>query len=268
CMDMCPEFERHEREYQKGLDPLERLSTASPNDYQVDHARAVKRYRRAAAGDPPPLPCDVRPPHVLEMTLDYLLNEILAKTPLEQSYAFVRDRTRSIRNDLTIQNYRGKEAVTLNERIARYHILCSHTLCDNKSVTIQQEHEQLKKSGCFLSRSLLTLSEHYKELATKNIYMPNEAEFQAYSILVHAYNNEMVTRFELDLPEHVFLDDRVQLALEMRSLMTVEQNGAFNNYAAFFRKLRSAKVSYLMACCLHLHFVRVRRNALKAMQLA
>ena len=27
--------------------------------------RAVKRYRRSAAGDPPPLPCDVRPPQIL-----------------------------------------------------------------------------------------------------------------------------------------------------------------------------------------------------------
>ena len=68
CMDMCPEYERHEREYQKGLDPFERLPMTDPSEYHVDHKRAVKRYRRSAAGDPPPLPCDVRPPPVLKVT--------------------------------------------------------------------------------------------------------------------------------------------------------------------------------------------------------
>lgn len=62
CMDMCPLFERHEREFQTGgLDKSEKI----PGTENVDHQRAVKRYRRSAAGDPPPLPCDVRPPHVL-----------------------------------------------------------------------------------------------------------------------------------------------------------------------------------------------------------
>lgn len=64
CMDMCPLFERHEREFQNGgLDKLEKI----PGTDRVDTSRAVKRYRRSAAGDPPPLPCDVRPPAVLQV---------------------------------------------------------------------------------------------------------------------------------------------------------------------------------------------------------
>ena len=66
CMDMCPLFERHEREFQTGgLDKSEKL----PGTENVDHQKAVKRYRRSAAGDPPPLPCDVRPPKVLVVRL-------------------------------------------------------------------------------------------------------------------------------------------------------------------------------------------------------
>lgn len=64
CPDMCPEFERHEREYQNGLIKYEMITNTS----HVDHQRAVKRYRRSAAGDPPPLPCDVRPPPVLKVS--------------------------------------------------------------------------------------------------------------------------------------------------------------------------------------------------------
>jgi hypothetical protein len=62
CLDMCPLFERHEREFQTGgLDKVEKILGTE----NVDHEKAVKRYRRSAAGDPPPLPCDVRPPNVL-----------------------------------------------------------------------------------------------------------------------------------------------------------------------------------------------------------
>lgn len=78
--------------------------------------------------------------------MNYLLNDILGKYGLEDSYSFVRDRFRSIRNDLTLQNYRGREAIELHEMIARYHIVCSHALCGVEGVTIQQEHEQLRKS--------------------------------------------------------------------------------------------------------------------------
>lgn len=67
CSDFCPEFERHEREFQSG--GLDKFEKVPGTDNQIDHARAVKRYRRSAAGDPPPLPCDVRPPKVLQVGL-------------------------------------------------------------------------------------------------------------------------------------------------------------------------------------------------------
>ena len=78
--------------------------------------------------------------------MNYLLDEILDIHGIEISYSFIRDRFRSIRNDLTLQNFRGLEAVQLHEMIARYHILCSHHFCDIEGVSLQQEHEQLRKS--------------------------------------------------------------------------------------------------------------------------
>ena len=61
CMEMCPEYEIEEREYTNFLEPFEKI----PGTNRVDHTKAVKRYKRSAAGDPPALPCDVRPPKVL-----------------------------------------------------------------------------------------------------------------------------------------------------------------------------------------------------------
>src|ERR1700760_3545970 len=68
CMDMCPEFEREQREYQKNIERWE----ISPVTGRVDREFAVKAFHRPAAGNEQPLPSDVRPPEVLVRTLDYL----------------------------------------------------------------------------------------------------------------------------------------------------------------------------------------------------
>ncbi|KAJ3087852.1 hypothetical protein HK102_010152 [Quaeritorhiza haematococci] len=266
CEDMCPEFERYEREIQMGLDRLEKI----PGTEQVDHEKAVKRFRRSAAGDEEPLPCDVRPPHILIKTLDYLIHDVLANHGLEDSYAFVRDRARAIRKDFVLQHSRGLEAVECHERIARYHIMCCHELCDNPNVSLQQEHEQMRKT-------LQSLREYYRDLAKENIFSPNEAEFQAYYILSHIFQNDVATKSE-QLRPAIFLDPQVQLALDFQ--MMIQRNnefsrghprteGSLNNYVRFFRCIQdSTRVSYLFACLLHMSFVSVRRGALKAMQKA
>ncbi|KAJ3258247.1 hypothetical protein HK103_003728 [Boothiomyces macroporosus] len=259
CMDMCPEYEREEREFTNFLEPFEKI----PGTERVDHSKAVKRYKRSAAGDPPPLPCDVRPPHILIKTLDYLFNTIIQTYGIVESHGFVRDRCRSIRNDLTLQNYRGKEAILLHERIARYHIMCSNVLCGSEGFVLQQEVEQLRKT-------LQSLMEYYSEY---NQHSENEAEFQAYYILTFPWNNDIVSKLEQDLKPEIFLDEKVQLALKFRFMMTRKndnnlpsEDGSLNHYARIFSMLKQSRVSYLFACCIHLHFVDIRRGALKAMQ--
>lgn len=71
CESMCPAFEAEEREFGNSVDLFER------RDGQrgvIDRALAVKKFKRSAAGDPPPLPCDVRPPPVLFVSLLSLLS--------------------------------------------------------------------------------------------------------------------------------------------------------------------------------------------------
>jgi SAC3/GANP family len=84
--------------------------------------------------------------------LDYLFHNIINEYGVDESHAFVRDRARSIRNDLTLQSYRGVEAVVLHERIARYHIMCSNVRCGAPGFVMQQEVEQLRKSKIFLTK--------------------------------------------------------------------------------------------------------------------
>lgn len=78
----------------------------------------------------------------------------MSKNPLEKCHAFIRDRTRSIRQDFTLQNIRNEVAVEVHERIARFHILCLHEMrgLDESKFSEQQEVEQLRKGKliCFV----------------------------------------------------------------------------------------------------------------------
>lgn len=113
---------------------------------RIDRLRAVKAFHRPAAGNDQALPSDVRPPHILEKSLEYLIGVILSsEDSLELVHGFVRDRTRSIRQDFTVQNERGATAILCHEIIARFHILSLHHLCQMKGFSAQQETEQLRK---------------------------------------------------------------------------------------------------------------------------
>ncbi|KAJ3414334.1 hypothetical protein HDV05_006702 [Chytridiales sp. JEL 0842] len=262
CEDMCPEFERHEREYQKALSEFEKIEGT---DF-VDHAKAVKRYRRSAAGDPEPMPCDVRPPRVLVQTLNYLFHTLIPTKTLEACQPFVRDRSRAIRNDFTLQNYRGMEAIECHERIARFHIVCAFKFCSHPKISLQQEQEQMRKT-------LQSLREYYADMNEKGIVCPNEPEFQAYYILSHLWQNDIVTTMEL-LPPQVFDHALVQLAIKLQQMVQCSLDetrsrrksaGGLNFYSKFFRMLGSPEVPYLFACLLHQEFFSIRRSALRAM---
>jgi hypothetical protein len=142
--------------------------------------------------------------------MEYLFTKLLPLHGLEKSYYFIRSRTRAVRNDFTLQNYRGREAIECHEKIARYHILCCHELCQVLGEDIQQEHEQLRKT-------LQSLSEFYKD-SRENYTSPNEAEFQAYYVLTHIHQPRTITKAERNLPLAVFMDARVQQAIELSFL--------------------------------------------------
>ena len=149
----------------------------------------VKKFRRAAAGLEEQLPSDLRPPHVLKRTCDYLFDEVIGNAPaLAQVHHFVWDRTRAVRNDFSIQQLTKSSelsiAVECYERIARFHIVSLHQLAlpdrPYSKYDGQQEREQL-------DRTLLSLMQYYDDCRGR-IGLPNEAEFRAYCVIFQLQN--------------------------------------------------------------------------------
>ncbi|KAJ1909689.1 actin cytoskeleton and mitosis protein [Tieghemiomyces parasiticus] len=269
CQDMCPLFEREEREYQNNVERFE----YTPGTRRIDPVRAVKSFHRSAAGNDQPLPSDVRPPDVLLRTLDYLMTHIVTSDEaLRDSHGFVRDRTRSIRTDFTLQNSRGPEAVEAHEQIARYHLICCHLMADVEGFSIQQEKEQLGKV-------LQSLQEFYSDLRADGVVCPNEAEFRAYHICLNLSDNDMIY-FAQNLDPAIYADPAVQLALVFHAYAQYGRNPTHSRRFAssresspflfnrFFRLLASPGTPYLLACVLELHFDLVRRNGLHALNSA
>ncbi|KAK9450985.1 SAC3/GANP/Nin1/mts3/eIF-3 p25 family-domain-containing protein [Limtongia smithiae] len=261
CWEKCPVYERVRRNAGNLLKSYEKDSTTG----QFDPALAVKEFSRPAAGQPPPLPSDVRPPGVLQTTLTYLIDNIVPQLP--DCHAFLWDRTRSIRQDFTYQNYTDYEAIDCNERIGRIHIVALHSLArDGIATARQQELEQFTKV-------LQTLSELYSDARTNGIQCPNEAEFQAYRLLIFLRDTDYDRQIQ-ELPVSIFLDERVQLALAIRDF--AQQNNivargytntenAQNMFVQFFKLISRDTVPFLIAAIAEMHFNDIRMWALKSM---
>lgn len=260
CLDMCPTFERVRRALENNVKALEKDFASQ----KISRARAVKAFSRPAAGQPPPMPSDVRPPHVLHSTLDYLVGTILPQLP--DSHSFLWDRTRSIRQDFVYQNYYGPEAIDCNERIVRIHLLCMHVMAKGDvEYSQQQELEQFNKA-------LQTLTEIYQDVRNHGGSCPNEAEFRAYHLISHFRDPELEREIQ-KLPDTIFKDSRVQLALRFRLLMSQNINerghtnkiGSANMFVKFFELAFHQSTPILMACLLETHFNEIRFYALKSL---
>ncbi|EIE89091.1 hypothetical protein RO3G_13802 [Rhizopus delemar RA 99-880] len=258
-----------EREIQNNVDRM-----AMDENDNLNRSKAVKAYRRSAAGNYQPLSADVRSPEALISTLDYMVEVVMSTCPLEKCHAFIRDRTRSILQYFTLQNIRDVTAVKVYERIARFHILCLHEMCglDESKFSEQQEAEQLRKV-------LLSLMEFYEDLRGQGIETPNEAEFRAYDIITHIRDKD-VARQIYSQSAHIFKHPHVKQALKFHAM--AQQNdeieetssrcnkeekafGSQNNYASFFKLVADPHTSFLMACLLETHSPEVRKGALKSM---
>lgn len=237
----------------------------------------VKAFRRPAAGDDEQLPSDIRTPATLKATLDYLLDTVVGgEEKLAAIHKFVWDRTRSIRNDFSIQQVSREEdvriAVDCFERIARFHILSLHLLAnpdhlDGEEFNVFQEREQL-------NNTLLSLMYYYDD-HTGTMAFPNEGEFRAYCVIfeLQTLTPDLEDRMQSWTPQ-LLSDKRVQTAFRIYSAAgdTVSDQGplqpmtpfaiAQGDAGAFWSILSSKATSYLMACVAEIYFARVRFLAL------
>ncbi|KAJ7136142.1 hypothetical protein C8R44DRAFT_769794 [Mycena epipterygia] len=188
CMDMCPRFERYRRERENNLFEWETI----PGTKRVNHQRAVKMYERAA-GDKT-LPSDLRPPLVLKRTLDYLFHDLLPRGGFSPTFNFIRDRSRSVRNDFTMQHNTGPLAMECHERCARFHILALYLERDREGFSVALEEQQLMNT-------LQSLKEFYND-QRETYESPAELEMRIYHRLIHI-------RDQVERPEPVPLSHHV-----------------------------------------------------------
>lgn len=108
--------------------------------------------------------------------------------------------------------------------------------------------------------------EIYQDVRNNGGSSPNEAEFRAYHLLSHIRDPELERQIQ-NLPDYIYQDGKVQLALNMRKIISqnniVERGvtnliGALDFYVEFFRDVYSDATPLLMACLLETHFSEIR----------
>ncbi|KAL8759487.1 MAG: hypothetical protein Q9199_000708 [Rusavskia elegans] len=276
CQHMCAEYERVQRVVQFMVDNCEKVQHSKENIRVPSEDRMVKRYRRPAAGYEEQLPSDIRPPLILQKTLDYLMDEVVGgPEPLSNVHKFVWDRTRAIRNDFSIQQVTKVEelriAISCFERIARFHILSLHQLAGTGENSVDfdayQEREQL-------NNTLLSLIYYYDD-SRHRLVSPNEPEFRAYCIIFEIQDQrpDLEDRAQ-NWPVDILKDHRVQTALKLYAAAASASDPqgpltpqalhaiAQTNTPLFFNIVQSPAVPYLMACVAEIYFNKVRRMAL------
>ncbi|XP_060522583.1 protein xmas isoform X2 [Cylas formicarius] len=254
CPDMCPEKERLMREIQHQI----ALYEQDDNDKRVMNAsKAVKQYSRSSADQEAPLPHELRPVTVLQMTMAYLMHNIMdlceneADVNIAEWFHFLWDRTRSIRKDITQQALCCLGSVELVEQCARFHIHCSARLMGEDPSVFDQKINTENLTKC-----LQTLKYMYNDLHLKGVYCVNEAEFRAYIILLNLNDGNFMWEVQ-GLRQDIQKSPAVKFALNVYSAFEKK------NYVKFFKLVRST--DYFNSCLLMRYFVQVRIMALRTL---
>uniref|UniRef100_A0A452VNF4 Germinal-center associated nuclear protein n=1 Tax=Ursus maritimus TaxID=29073 RepID=A0A452VNF4_URSMA len=252
CPDMCPEKERYMRETRSQLSVFEVV----PGTDQVDHAAAVKEYSRSSADQEEPLPHELRPSAVLSRTMDYLVTQIMDQKEgsLRDWYDFVWNRTRGIRKDITQQHLCDPVTVSLIEKCTRFHIHCAHFMCEEPMSSFDAKINNENMTKC-----LQSLKEMYQDLRNKGVFCASEAEFQGYNVLLNLNKGDILREVQQFHPA-VRNSSEVKFAVQAFAALNS------NNFVRFFKLVQSA--SYLNACLLHCYFNQIRRDALRALNIA
>ncbi|EWC45615.1 hypothetical protein DRE_05176 [Drechslerella stenobrocha 248] len=275
CVQMCPRWDRMRRANNKSA-----IST-----YEVDEDgyfgedRAVKSWHRPAAGEAEDLPEDLRTEQTLMKTMDYLVHGLVDKWLFAGCQNFIWDRTRSIRQDCSIQGLNSDAVIECYERIARFHIFSIQQLSHNENFQRGQELEQL-------SKTLISLNELYDDRRRlikqgKRQYDSEadfEAEFRAYTLVSNIYSPLQVSR-AVQLPTRITETPTFKIALQLfkyaqranhddKNLFgnTSRSETTLNWSAQFFELVHDPSTPYLLACLAAMEFTNVKKGAIKTFE--
>ncbi|KAK1436709.1 hypothetical protein QVD17_02491 [Tagetes erecta] len=232
CPYMCPVDERTRRERLRDLAIFERLNG---NPTQSSSNLAVKKFcRTISTKDVRDL--DLRPILVLEDTLNHLLNIFGSKSqPFEVIHDFIFDRTRSIRQDLSMQGIiTGDQAIGIYEKIVKFHIISHHKLqrnivnSDSGSNVSPMHHLNMEQ----LTKTLSSLYHLYDQTRKPN------PEFYSFYVLLHLGSDHQPTGESLSLWLQK-LPSSVMKSKEMMFSRRLLRYSRFGNFKKFLQTVDS-----------------------------
>ncbi|XP_020686186.1 SAC3 family protein C isoform X1 [Dendrobium catenatum] len=242
CPDMCPAKERIQRERLRDLAVFERLNG---NPVKTSPSLAVKKFCRTLSSNEVHS-SDLRPTLVLQNTLKYLLSLMdSSEHPFEVVHDFVFDRTRSIRQDLSMQNIINEEAIEMYEEMVKFHIISHQKLAkrrsgpDDSSSLHYLNMEQLTKC-------LLSLYEVYDINRRLQFINKHEMEFHSFYILLHIGYKIPIMKDSLSLWFR-HLSSPILHSKEMRFARTLLRYFRMGDYKRFFGILKT-EASQLQLC--------------------
>ncbi|PKI68746.1 SAC3 family protein C [Punica granatum] len=257
CPFMCPASEMAQRERLRDLAVFERLH-GNPKKTSPD--LAVKKFCRTISTKDVKS-SDVRPLSVLENTLDYLLNLMDSSgEPFEVVHDFIFDRTRSIRQDLSMQNIVDRKAISMFEKMVKFHVISHHKLQFSSEGT---HHLEVSSSHHLnmeqLAKTLTSLYHLYELNRVPDSAFENEPEFRSlYVLLCLNYESPMKGESLALWFRHV--PASVIRSKEMIFARTVLRCFRFGNYKRFLDTV-AAEASFLQFCILESHINEVRALA-------
>ncbi|KAL5061936.1 hypothetical protein RYX36_023673 [Vicia faba] len=255
CSYMCPERERIQREKLRDLAVFERLNG---NPGKSSPALAVKKFCRTISIKEVQA-SDMRPLNVLEDTLNYLLGLLDSKEhPFEVVHDFIFDRTRSIRQDLTMQSIINKRAIFMYEGMVKFHVISHRKLwCSTGDPNIASMHHLNMEQ---LTKTLSSLFNLYEANRNSNDLHENEAEFHSFYVLLNLGSHSKPMGEPLSLWfSHV--STPILKSKEMRFARRIVRSFRMGNYMDFFRTV-AAGASYLQYCIMEPYINEVRSLAL------
>ncbi|CAN8279275.1 unnamed protein product [Cochlearia groenlandica] len=255
CSSMCPDRERATRERLRDLAVLERLH-GNPAKSSID--LAVKKFcRTLSAADVQA--SDVRPLPVLEETLKYLLSLLESmEHPFEVVHDFVFDRTRSIRQDLSIQNLASERVIHLYEEIVKFHVISRQRLKSCSGTSISSMHHLNMEQ---LAKTLTSLYNIYDANRKPDYIHENEAEFRSLYVLLHLNQSSGVMGEPLSLWFRKLTSALIK-SKEMCFVRTLLRSYRIGNYNNFL-KTTASEATYLQYCISEPHIIEMRSFALQ-----
>ncbi|XP_014513805.1 SAC3 family protein C isoform X1 [Vigna radiata var. radiata] len=255
CPYMCPERERIQREKLRDLAVFERLNG---NPRKSSPALAVKKFCRTISTKYVQA-SDLRPIVVLEDTLNYLWSLLESKEhSFEEVHDFVFDRTRSIRQDITMQNIVNSKAIYLYERMVKFHVVSHYNLWRSMSDpnTASMHHLNLEQ----LTKTLTSLFNLYEANRNSNHVHENEAEFHSLYVLLHlgSYSQPMGEPLSVWFRR---VSTPVLKSKEMCFARRILRSSQLGNYKDFFCTT-AAQATYLQFCIMMPYINEVRALAL------